>query len=284
MNTRMNEDQVPQKLLAEIERVAVELANLAGAEITNALGGILAVKYKGPAEAEQMWQDPVSEVDHRIEELIRARLAERFPEHDIIGEESEIRAGRDHDFVWAVDPIDGTANFVNGFPLCSCAIGVLHRGSPMVGALWCGASHALRPGVYHACVGGTLRFNNDEVVPRANPAVRRRLAGVPTPIPGRGGWETRKTGSAAIECAFVAAGILEAARFEYPNLWDVAGGVALVKASGGSVLTKVGGEWQELDRFETEEGDLRRWRQPLIVGRVGSEALTSGFDLLAAAE
>ena len=291
MSTQQDGKNAPSaKELAEIERVAVELANLAGAEITNALGGILAVKYKGPAEAEQMWQDPVSEVDQRVEELIRSRLADRFPDHDIIGEESELRLGREHDFAWAVDPIDGTTNFVNGFPLCSCSIGVLHHGRPVVGALWCGASHALQPGIYHACEGGTLRFNKDEVVPRANPAVRRRLAGVPVPIPGRGGWETRKTGSAAIECAFVAAGILDAARFEHPNIWDIAGGVALVMAAGGSVLTQDGDRWQEFDRFEAPEvvgggePDLRAWRRPMIVGRTDSKALISGFELLAAAE
>ena len=276
-----NEYQVPRATLAEIERVATELAALAGAEITNALGGILAVKYKGPEEAEQMWQDPVSEVDQRVEELIRARLAERFPGHDIIGEESDLRPSIDSDFAWAVDPIDGTTNFVNGFPLCACTIGVLHRGRPVAGAIWCGTSHALQPGVYHASAGGVLRFNNQDVVPRYNPAVRRRLAGVPAPIPGRGGWETRKTGSAAVECAFVAAGILEAARFEQPNLWDVAGGVALVRAAGGSVLMQTGHTWHETDRFENPDGDLRNWRRPLIVGRVGGEALRSGFGSLA---
>lgn len=284
MNSAMKEDQVPPRTtLAEIERVATELAALAGAEITNALGGILAVRYKGPEEAEQMWQDPVSEVDQRVEELIRSRLAERFPEHDVIGEESDFRPRRGGDFAWAVDPIDGTTNFVNGFPLCGCTIGVLHRGVPVAGAIWCGTSHALHPGIYHASAGGTLRFNNHDVVPRYNPAVRRRLAGVPVPIPGRGGWETRKTGSAAVECAFVAAGILDAARFEQPNLWDVAGGVALVKAAGGSVLVQSGDTWQELERFETSDGDLRSWRKPLIVGRLGMDALTSGFELLAGA-
>ena len=281
MKRDTNEHQMPRSMLAEIERVATELAALAGAEIANALGGILAVRYKGTEEAEQMWQDPVSEVDQRVEELIRSRVAERFPEHDVIGEESDFRPRRGSEFAWAVDPIDGTTNFVNGFPLCACTIGVAHRGRPVSGAIWCGSSHALQPGVYHASLGGTLRFNNQEVVPRHNPAVRRRLAGVPAPIPGRGGWETRKTGSAAVECAFVAAGILEAARFESPNLWDVAGGVALVRAAGGAVLANYDGTWRDLDRFETGDGDLRNWRRPLIVGRVGSEALRSGFELLA---
>lgn len=268
--------------LQEIERVAVELANLAGAEITSALGGILAVRYKGAAEAEQMWRDPVSEVDHRVEQLIRSRLADRFPDHGVIGEEIDEADAREHEVLWVIDPIDGTANFVNGFPLFSGSIGVLHRGRPVVGALWCSTSHALRPGVYHASQGSHLRFDADEVAPRANPEVRRRLAGVPQAAPGRGAWETRKTGSAAIECAFVAADLLEAARFDTPNLWDVAGGVMLVMASGGSALTRTGGEWQPLERFEApvQKGGtsvLRRWRQPLLIGRVSADALVSGL-------
>jgi len=273
-----------QDQLAEIERVAVELANLAGAEITNALGGIMAVKYKGSKAAEQMWQDPVSEVDHRIEQLIRSRLGDKFPHHGIIGEEFEDQEGDAESFTWAVDPVDGTTNFVNGFPLCAAAIGVLYAGKPVVGALWCGASHTLRPGVYHASAGGKLRFNNDEVTPRNNPAVRRRLAGVPRPIPGRGGWETRKTGSAAIECAFVAAGTLNAARFERPNIWDIAGGLALLEAAGGKALVEADGEWVPFERFEPPQiegkrGKLREWHPPLIIGRGSTRDLVAGFNL-----
>lgn len=276
-----------QEELADIERVAVELANLAGAEITNALGGIMAVRYKGEKAAEQMWQDPVSEVDQRIEELIRSRLRDKFPTHGIIGEEFKDQEGDADSFTWAVDPVDGTTNFVNGFPLCAAAIGVLFAGRPVVGALWCGASHALRPGVYHASVGGKLRFNNDEVTPRNNPAVKRRLAGVPMPIPGRGGWETRKTGSAAIECAFVAAGILNAARFESPHIWDIAGGLALVQASGGKALVKDGEDWTPFERFEApliegKRGKLREWHPPMIVGRGSAKDLVDGFHLEAA--
>jgi len=282
-------DLPDQSVLADIERVAVELASLAGAQITNALGGILAVKYKGEEEADQMWRDPVSEVDRRVEEMIRDRLASKFPDHGVIGEEFEAHeASGDSGFVWAVDPVDGTTNFVNGFPLCAASIGVLYHGVPVVGAVWCGTSQQLRPGVYHASAGGKLRFGTDEIVLRANPAVRRRLAGVPVPIPGRGGWETRKTGSAALECAFVAAGILEAARFEQPNIWDVAAGIALLDASGAVVLTEHDGTWKPFEGFAKKGADeftsMRGWRRPLMVGRVESAALTSGFEVLAAAE
>jgi myo-inositol-1(or 4)-monophosphatase len=264
---------VPDSELRAMERLAVELANLAGAEIVTALGGILAVRYKTEVIDESIWRDPVSEVDHRVETLIRARLAERFPDHDIIGEEIDDRPGRGHDFVWAVDPIDGTSNFINGFPLFAASIGVLHGGRPVAGAIWCATSHRLRPGVYHARAGGSLCFDNDSAEPKLNPAVRRRLVGLPDGAADDGPWDARKTGSAAIECALVAAGLLQAARFEQPNIWDVAGGLALVLAAGGEVRVQTARGWTRMDRFEAisnsegDASDLRTWRRPLVIGR-----------------
>ena len=73
--------------LEEIERIAVELATLAGAEIQAALGSMIAVRYKGKSPEKTLWRDPVSEIDQRVETLIRGRVAERFPGHDVIGEE-----------------------------------------------------------------------------------------------------------------------------------------------------------------------------------------------------
>jgi myo-inositol-1(or 4)-monophosphatase len=258
-------------MLLEIEETALELARLAGAEIQGALGRTLAIRYKKSAEGAPAFRDPVSEVDHAVEAMIRARLAERFPEHGIIGEEFE-EESRAHDFLWAIDPIDGTTNFINGFPLFAASIGILHQGRPLVGALWCSASHALRAGAYHARVGGRLRFEDEPLTLEGNEAVRRHLAGEPWASSGEAlPWDDRKTGSAAIECAFVAAGLLRVARFARPNIWDIAGGVALVRATGGAVRTKTPQGWVPFERFEAERaeqrgGCLRRWRQPVILG------------------
>lgn len=264
-------DALSEEELAAIERNAVELADLAGAEIKASLGRSFSMHYKtGSAETE--WRDPVSEVDDRVEQLIRLRLGERFPGHDIIGEESEERPGRDHDIVWAVDPVDGTANFVNGYPMFAAAIGVLYRGRPVVGALWCSASHLLRAGVYHARLGSGLAFDGEPVAVAPNPGVRKRLAGVPWFEPADAAWDARKTGSAAIECAFVAAGLLEVARFNSPNIWDIAGGLCLVTAAGRDIRFDAGAGWQPFERFEarakTPEGapDLRHWAGRVVIG------------------
>jgi myo-inositol-1(or 4)-monophosphatase len=276
-------DLPDQKTLAQIERTAIEVARLAGAEIVTALGGMLAVKYKSELaakeDADPSYRDPVSEVDHRVEVLLRARIAERFPNHDIIGEEINDRPGQQPyaEFVWAVDPIDGTANFINGFPLFAASIGVLYHGQPVVGAVWCATSHALRAGVYHGRVGGALHFDEIPTDLKVNPSVQRRLAGDPGGGKNFGFlWDTRKTGSAAIECAFVAAGLLRVSRFERPNVWDVAGGLALVRAAELDVWTIEKGEWKPLDRFYGPDGDIRRWRQPLIIGDAPAVAELSG--------
>lgn len=256
--------------LEEIEQLAVELAALAAAEIQGALGTLMTVKYKGSGTGAAALRDPVSEVDQRVEQIIRLRLDERFPDHDIIGEEYDDHPGRDHDFVWAVDPIDGTTNFVNGFPLFAASIGVLYRGRPIAGATWCSTSHALRPGIYHARAGGCLQFEGQDIAIAANPAVRRRLIGLPHISTDAGMRDGRKTGSAAIELAFVAAGLLEACRIDTPNIWDVASGIALVEAAGGLVMTSGSrGGWEVLKEFRPPQtGDLRKWRQPVLAGQL----------------
>jgi myo-inositol-1(or 4)-monophosphatase len=254
--------------LDELEHLAVELATLAGAQIVRAFGSTLAVRYKGAdaPDAADVYRDPVSDVDRETELMIRKRLAETFPDHGILGEELEdVPAGKD-DIVWAVDPIDGTTNFINGFPMFAASIGVLHRGRPVVGAVWCAATHSLRPGVYHARAGGPLRFESEVLELHPNPAVKRRLMGAPSLAPGFDRrWDARKTGSAAVECAFVAAGLLQVARFAAPNVWDVAGGIPLIEASGGVVHARSGPEWAPFARFDPDR--LRPWRRPLIVGR-----------------
>ena len=262
-------------LLAEIEQSAVELARLAGAEIVAGLERGLEVEYKTEAKGDAAPTDPVSQVDRAVETLLRQRLAERFPDHGIVGEEVEEHPALDAEFVWAVDPVDGTTNFVNGFPLFASSIGVLHYGRPVVGAVWCSTSHALRPGIYHARRGRPLYFDDQQVNPGPpGSGVSRRLAAAPGGAGGRARtWDHRVTGSAAIECAFVAAGIFNSASFWSLSLWDVAAGATLLRAAGREVWIRGRDGWAPLERFEPPASvredrapTLRDWRRPLLVG------------------
>ena len=262
--------------IIEIEGVALELARLAGERIVATLEHEITVEYKDDGDDRHPPRNPVSEVDHAVERFLRERVAERFPAHCIIGEEVDSHPDADDEFVWVVDPVDGTTNFVNGFPLYAAAIGVLHHGRPIAGAIWCSTSHALRPGVYHAHHGGELRFEG-EPVPHGRPSsgVTRHLGAGPggASLRFRGDWDIRVTGSAAIECAFVAAGIFQSALFAAPSIWDVAGGVCLVHAAGLTALTRGPRGWEPLQRFEAparvredRAPSLRDWRQLLVLG------------------
>nr|WP_298682236.1 inositol monophosphatase [uncultured Dongia sp.] len=280
--------------LRQIEETAVDLAKLAGAEIVQALGRSISIRYKSvdPAKVAakaakdsapiNLFRDPVSEVDQNVEKLIRLRLADKFPTHDILGEEINEASESTSDFLWAVDPIDGTTNFINGFPMFAASVGILYRGRPIAGAIWCSVSHVLYAGVYHACLGGDVCFDGEAMRPRLNAGIRRHLAGEPHAVADAGlPWDVRKTGSAAIECAFVAAGLLRVARFETPNIWDVAGGLALVEASGGVVHSYADRAWSPFTRFEAPAAAagvtpvLRSWRRPIILGDAEAVALLS---------
>ena len=265
--------------LAAIGALARRLADIAGAAMAESLGRPVEVSYKPTAETEHSLKDPVSAVDRAVEQALRAEIEAQFPGHHILGEEFPNPPTKPGDIVWAIDPVDGTANFINGFPLFAGSIGVVHDGVPVAGALWCASSHALRAGVYHCVAGGPLLFDGQEMVPRRNPEVRRRLGGFRDAShrsPQQ--WEPRRTGSAAIECAFVAAGLMEVAVFENPYVWDIAGGLALVQATGGVAYVRHPGGWERLERFQAEDDDLRRWQKPMIVGTPGAaEALAKAL-------
>ena len=268
--------------LKPIEALAVEMAQLAGAHVVASLGRTLAVRYKTLAADEAaLYRDPVSEIDQAVEKLIRDRLSECYPDHGIIGEEDEpVRVGSS-DFTWIIDPVDGTTNFVNGYPLFAASIGVAFQGRPVVGAVWCSTSHALRSGVYHASAGGLLCFDEQPIASVDRHQVRRRIVGLPrVPVGVDVGFEARQSGSAAIECAFVAAGLLAGARFATPNSWDVAGGIPLLEAAGASVLTRVpDGDWEEFAGFGEVGGPGRPWQQPLAIGSPGVAAALTQLNI-----
>jgi myo-inositol-1(or 4)-monophosphatase len=268
--------------LRAIEALALDLSRETGAIATAGLAREIEVDYKTESKVEgQAPRDPVSEIDREVEALIRERVGERFPSHDIIGEEVELHPTKTDGYVWVIDPVDGTANFVNGYPLFCVSIGVLHDSQPVVGAIWCASTHALHPGVYHAHRGGGLHFDAEPFEPIHAPGVRRKLSAAPGGSPGRArDWDNRVTGSAAIELAFVAAGIFQSARFGGVHIWDLAAGVLLVQEAGGQALIRRDHELVTLERFEApievkedREPSLRDWRSLVIVGT--DEAITT---------
>jgi histidinol phosphatase-like enzyme (inositol monophosphatase family) len=102
-------------------------ADAAGAAIRPLFRSALLVEAKGDAS-------PVTEADRGAERAIRALLAERFPGHGVIGEEYGPERA-EAEWVWVIDPIDGTRAFVTGRPLFGCLVALLHRGRPVLGVI-----------------------------------------------------------------------------------------------------------------------------------------------------
>ena len=280
----MSIDLPDEQVLKELHDASVRLARGAGQILHQYEPGATSVDYKGK------WKtDPVTEADLRIEEFLRGEVAREFPDHGVVGEESEESAGsKDADYVWVIDPVDGTANFAAGVPFYAVSIGLLYRGAPVVGSLYLPHSFA-GEGVYHAWAGGGAFVEDAPLRVSDGPFPKpSALAGVPAGFgwvfsmkrgSGRVPGETRTMGSIACEMVLVAKGVFQYSIFGGSRIWDVAAGVVLAREAGGAVVEWRGGEWRPLQKFEASprDGDespqqtLRRWSAPLLVG--GPEAV-----------
>jgi myo-inositol-1(or 4)-monophosphatase len=254
------------KLTAALERVATDLARTAGEHIRAAYAADLNVGFKQPRVGAADNSNPVSRIDREVEELVRARLARDFPDHGIIGEELPPAQGTAR-FTWVIDPVDGTTNFINGLPLFACSIGVLHRGHPVAGAIWCASTHTFRPGTYHAnAAGNSLCFDGKPLARRA-PGTWRGLAAEPGTAPTYASiWDTRVLGCATVEFAYVAAGLLRIAYIPHPQLWDAAAGLSLLRAAGCQARVRRGGRWETMLYFPADEASYPQWSEPLLIG------------------
>ena len=120
-----------------------------------------------------------------------------------------------------------------------------------------------------------MKLDNEEILGMSeNSGLRRSLSAVPGGGEGRTPrWDTRVVGSTAVECVYVAVGILRTAQFWRTRAWDVAGGIVLARANGKEVYEFVDGEWEKFKKFvppQQTKGDkklgIRDWSESLIVG------------------
>ncbi len=255
--------------LAAIEAGAVRIAQRAAAIIAAAASREVMVHYKRQGTRGSAPVNPVTEIDREVEAEARALVAAEFPGHAFLGEEGE-EPGAPEGFLWVVDPLDGTTNFTAGFPLYAAAVACLCDGVPVAGAVWCSVTPELRPGIYHARVGGVFSLDGSPAVPRTAPP--RPLAAAPGGAPGRTRWwDHRVTGCAAIECAYVAAGVFQSATFSGLRVWDVAAGVVLAWSAGRGVWLRERSSWVPFERFEPaperrgQAPSLRGWRRTLLL-------------------
>ncbi|UVI33538.1 inositol monophosphatase [Paenibacillus spongiae] len=235
--------------------VAINCAAKAGEWIKTKLGNYTSLSLKYSA------QDLVTEVDKGSETMIRNLVHTHFPNHSFLGEEGvepgpeasekALHRVRDEEYLWIVDPVDGTTNFVHGFPFFSVSIALAHKGEVIVGVVY----DPIRDELFVAEKGKGAYVHgrrmevaqekalSDSLVATGFPADPHyarpmNMKGLNAMVPKVR--NIRSGGSAALHMAYVAAGRLNGFWEIGLNAWDLAAGALLVKESGGTVTDTKG--------------------------------------------
>ncbi len=276
----MNDEKPDGSLLEEIENHAVVIAQQAGQILWEQFRKPIEIQFKDKEQA-----DPVTSADRLSDEYLKKAIRQKFPQHNILSEEGESSPESDSPFVWALDPLDGTANYMNGLPLFAVSIGVLWKRQPVVGVIYAPVSQRGAQGVYRTRLGCGAFLDNERIGVVTQPS-DRPLSAIPVQLgehlrlAGQRRKETpeaRNLGSIALEITLAAGGVFQYAFFGGPRIWDVAAGVLLIKEAGGLSLIRQGKDWQNLERFQMDPHNaseplenLRRWSFPLVLGAAES--------------
>ena len=235
--------------------VAINAAAKTGEWIKSRVGSNLKMSTK------YSQKDLVTEVDKGAEQMIRRLIMTHFPDHVILGEEGvepgpeasnlAMQAVKDEEFLWIVDPVDGTTNFVHGFPFFSVSIALAHYGEVIVGVIYDPIRDELfvaEKGKGAYVHGNRMQVSAEEQLsdglvavgfpPDPSFALPMNMAAVQALAPKVR--NLRAGGSAALHLAYVAAGRLSGYTEIGLNPWDIAAGALLVQESGGMVTNTVG--------------------------------------------
>jgi len=200
--------------------------------------------------------DFVSEVDRQAEQEIIHVLRKAYPGHGIIAEESGARPGGDYE--WAIDPLDGTTNYLHGFPQFAVSIALRHKGRLEQAVVY----DPLKQELFTASRGEGAHLNERRIRVSGRRTLDGALLGTGFPIrqqqhldaylgmfralfPQTAG--IRRAGSAALDLAYVACGRLDGFWEIGLSLWDMAAGVLLIQEAGGLSGDLAGGH-DHLDR------------------------------------
>ena len=215
-----------------LENIAITAARAAGNFIMRHLdrADALNVTRKGR-------NDFVTEVDRGAEAEIVHTIRKAYPDHAILAEEGG--ASGEHDFLWIVDPLDGTTNFLHGFPHFAVSIGVQHKGKLQHGVIYAPCTQDL----YVATRGSGAVLNNRKIRVSKTSSLDESLIGTGVPIRAGANLDeylpqlravvektagVRRAGAAALDLAYVAAGRLDAFWEMRLQPWDMAAGILLV--------------------------------------------------------
>ena len=227
--------------------IAINAARKAGDIIVRHMDKLDRIKVN-----QKKQHDYFSEVDIKAEHAIIQTIQKAYPDHGIIAEESGMHE-TNHDTVWLIDPLDGTTNYLHGFPFFSVSIAVMHRNR---------IEHALvfdplRQECFTATRGAGAQLNDRRIRVSKQTQLTSALLGTGFPFRNKESAKkhfptfealfgqcagVRRAGSAALDLAYVACGRLDGFWEFGLNSWDLAAGSLLIKEAGGLVSDFDGSE------------------------------------------
>ena len=236
---------MPEPLPPVFLATAVEAVVRAGDVQMQHFGGALQVDKKGAI-------DLVTNIDVEIERAFRATIAERFPDHAVLGEEfANLDENRLPKHCWVFDPIDGTTNYAHGLPIFCSSLSLEINGEAIVAAIY----DPSRRELFTAERGHGAWLNGQPLrVSSADALIDALLVtGFPYTVqqdPGelvgvfteflKTSRAVRRLGSAALDLCYVAAGRFDAFWEQKLNPWDISAGALIVQEAGGTVTDTAG--------------------------------------------
>ncbi len=219
--------------------IAVQAARQAGSIILRAMGRLDSLQVHTKRR-----HDFVTEIDFKAEQAIINTIHKAHPDHAILAEESGEHAGSDSNVKWIIDPLDGTTNFIHGFPAFAVSIGIADKGRLTHGVIY----DPLHEELYTAVRGDGAHLNDRRIRVSARPSLKNALIGTGFPFRDTDDFEAylgmfravmlrtagvRRAGAAALDLAWTAAGRLDG--FFELNLkpWDIAAGTLIMEEAGG---------------------------------------------------
>jgi len=232
-------------MLDGIEEIATQALFGAGDIIREHIGRIGSswIHSKGPS-------DYVTEVDKRCEDLILGLIGKHFPDHHIMSEETE-NNGLQDGYTWVIDPLDGTTNFIHGFPFVAVSIALCREKKPVLGLVL----DPVRNEFFLAREGGGAWLNGSRIESRKNARLDGALVATGFPFRTKRYMDDymkvfkavflnvsgiRRAGAAALDLAYLAAGRVDGFWEIGLKAWDIAAGALLVTEAGGIVSDFMG--------------------------------------------
>jgi len=230
---------------------AVKAARKAGSIITRASFDVDKLTVRSKQQ-----NDFVSEVDHAAEDAIISVLREAYPDHGFLGEESGY-TDRDAEYLWIIDPLDGTTNFLHGVPQYCVSIGLMHKGQLTQGVVY----DPNRNELFTATKGVGAYLNDRRIRVSKLDKLDGALVGTGFPFKVMDNVDdylrmlknvmkvtsgVRRPGAAALDLAWVAAGRMDAFWEIGLSPWDMAAGALLVREAGG-LMGDLDGEEKYMD-------------------------------------